>query len=275
MNGRIVVAAFLIGAAALLANEPAPSYTQGVPSVLQKIGIDQKLDNQVPLDLTFRDENGQTVSLGKYFGSKPVVLALVYYECPMLCNMVLNGMIRAFRVQSFDIGNHFNVVTVSFNPKEQPALAHAKKDSYMKAYRRPGAENGWHFLTGDEPNIQKLAQSVGFRYTWDAAHNQYAHASGIMVLTPKGRVARYFYGIEYPPNDLRLGIIEASKEHIGSPVDAILLYCFHYDASTGRYTLFITNIIKLVGSATALALFGMIGFFVWRERQPKTLEPTC
>lgn len=249
------------------------TYQPGKPSILNEVGIDQKLNGQIPLDLTFRDEHGQTVKLGQYFGEKPVVLAMVYYECPMLCNMVLNGMLRAFRTLSFDAGKQFEVVTVSFNPSEKPVLARAKQASYMDKYRRPGAE--WHFLTGDEPNIQKLAQAVGFRYKWDPVQQQFAHASGIMVATPDGRLARYFYGIEYPPNSLRLAIVEASNRQIGTPVDAILLYCFHYDPATGRYSLLISNVVKIIGSATALGLFGLIGFFVWRERHPKPVEYPC
>jgi protein SCO1/2 len=274
---KVVLTALILLATVVRAEEgkPVTTYQTGLPSPLKNVGIDQKLNNQVPLELTFRDETGQTVQLSRYFGQRPVVLALVYYECPMLCNMVLNGMLRAFRTLSFNIGNEFDVVTVSFNPKEGPVLARAKQASYLDKYRRTGADKAWHFLTGDEPNIQKLAQAVGFRYTWDPVHNQFAHASGIMVLTPTGRIARYFYGIEYPPNDLRLGIIEASNGKIGSPVDAVLLYCFHYDASTGRYSLLISNIVKLLGSVSAIVLFGMIGLFLWHERRTKRVERPC
>ena len=202
------------------------------------------MDSQVPLDLHFRDESGKQVRLGDFFGQKPVVLSLVYYECPMLCTLVLNGMVTSFKVLSFDVGKEFEVVTVSFNPREKPPLAAAKKQAYLKRYGRPNAEKGWHFLTGDQDQITKLADAVGFRYTYDPKTEQYAHASTIIVLTPKGHVARYYYGIEYAPRDLRLGLIEASANKIGSPVDQVLLYCYHYDPLTGKYGLVIRNVLE-------------------------------
>jgi protein SCO1/2 len=262
---RIAVAVTMLGLA--LSSALGQDLPAGAPPVsLSKVGIDQKLDSQVPLDLQFFDENGKTVRLGDFFGQKPVVLSLVYYECPMLCTLVLNGMVRAFRTLSFNVGDDFEVVTVSFNPRETPALAAAKKAVYLKEYGRPGAGRGWHFLTGREDQIRQLTDAVGYRYVYDPKTGQYAHATGIMVLTPKGRVARYFYGIEYSPRDLRLGLIEATNNRIGSPVDQILLYCVHYDPTTGKYGLVIMNVIRLVGAATVLLIGGFIAVMLLRER---------
>ncbi|MBI1927913.1 SCO family protein [Candidatus Poribacteria bacterium] len=238
------------------------------PDILREVGIDQRLNEQVPLDLVFRDETGKLVRLGDYFGEKPVILSLVYYECPMLCTLVLNGLLKSLRALSFDVGKEFNVVTVSFNPGETPTLAAAKKAEYIQHYSRPGTAEGWHFLTGQEASIQQLAQAVGFRYVYDAQKNQFAHASGIMVLTPQGRLSHYFYGIEYSPRDIRLSLVEASANKIGSPVDQLLLYCYHYDPTTGKYGVIIMNIIRLAGLGTVLALgppthltaFGSRGF---------------
>jgi protein SCO1/2 len=227
----------------------------GLPKALQKVGIDQKLDEQIPLGAVFKDEQGREVRLAQFFGQKPVVLSLVYYDCPMLCTLVLNGMTSSFRQVSFTIGKEFEVVTVSFDPRETPQLAAAKKQTYLQRYGRAGAEAGWHFLTGDEANIRQLTEAVGFRYVWDEQTNQFAHASGIMVLTPEGKLARYFYGIDYAPKDLRLGLVEASQDKIGTPVDALMLYCYHYDPATGKYGAVVMNIMRLAGIVT-LALIG-------------------
>ena len=239
----------------------SPSAPNGLPKALDDVGIDQKLNEQLPLDLVFRDENGRNVRLNDYFGKRPVVLALVYYECPMLCNQVLNGMVGAFRVMSFAPGQEFDVVTVSFDPRESPALATAKKKTYvdyLPEAKRAGAVTGWHFLTGDEVNIERLTKAVGFRYHFDEATNQFAHASAIYVATPEGRLARYFYGIEYAPRDLRLGLIEASQNKIGSPVDQLILYCYHYDPATGRYGAVVMNMMRLGGIATLVALGALL-----------------
>lgn len=233
---------------------------QDKPAILSHIGIDQKLNQQIPLDLSFQDEDGRTVTLGEYFGKRPVVLSLVYYQCPMLCNMVLNGEVRAFRVLPFQIGKDYEVVTVSFDPREQPSLAKAKKIGYIENYKRRDAAAGWHFLTGDEQNIRKLAEAVGFRFVWDAEHSQFAHVSGIMVATPDGRLARYFYGIEYSSRDLRLGLVEASQGKIGTAVDQVLLYCFHYDPKVGKYGMLIMNVIRLGGCLTVAALVALVLF---------------
>jgi protein SCO1/2 len=224
------------------------------PPVLQKVSIDQQLNAQVPLSLVFRDETGKQVRLGDYFGHRPVVLQLVYYQCPMLCTLAMNGLLRAFRAMQFTAGSQFEAVMVSINPSETPALAAAKKRTYIAEYRRPGAEAGWHFLTGDEPSIKALADSVGFHYAYDPASKQYAHATGFMVLTPQGRVAAYQLGVEYSARDLRLSLVNASSGRIGTPVDRILLYCFHYDPSTGKYSAAVFNIVR---AAAIFAVFGL------------------
>ena len=239
----------------------------GLPKALRDVGIDQKLNGQLPLDLVFRNESGEQVKLGSYFGKKPIVLSLVYYECPMLCTQVLNGMVSAFKVLSFKAGTEFDVVTVSFDPREGPALASAKKKTYLgylPEAKRTTAADGWHFLTGDEESIRRLTEAVGFRYHFDEATNQFAHASGIMVITPEGKLARYFYGIEYSPKDLRLGLVEASQNKIGSPMDQLLLYCYHYDPATGKYGAIVMNMVRVGGVATLVVMVAM--FFVMRRR---------
>ena len=235
----------------------------GLPPVLKKVGIDQNLNGQVPLDAVFKDEQGNEVRLGQYFKGKPVVIALVYYTCPMLCNQVMNGMLGSFRQTSFNIGEQFEVVTVSFDTKDTPAIAAAKKTTYIAGYNRPSGAAGWHFLTGDEANIKRLADAVGFRYTWDEQTKQYAHASGIMIATPDGKLARYFYGIDYPSRDVRLALVEASENKIGTPVDALMLYCYHYDPSTGKYGAVVMNIIRVAGVLTLVLMAVM--FLVLRK----------
>jgi protein SCO1/2 len=233
------------------------------PELLKDVGIDQKLNDEIPLDLRFRDEHGKTVELAQYFGSKPVILMLVYYNCPMLCTEVLNGLDRSLKQIPMDIGKDFNVVTVSIDPTDRPVMAEAKQAMYTGMYGRPGAAEGWHFLTGDEPQIKQLAKSVGFRYAYDAESKQFAHASVIMILTPEGRLSRYFYGIQYPERDVRLGIVEASQGKISSAVDQILLFCYHYDPHTGRYGLLISRVIQLAGGLTVL-IGGIFLFFLFR-----------
>jgi protein SCO1/2 len=242
---------------------------QDRPAALDDVGIDQRLNQQVPLSLTFRDETGKSVKLGDYFGDKPVILTLVYYECPMLCTYTLNGLVRSMQALPFDLGRQYRVVTVSFNPHEGPALAAAKKKEYLSHYSRSGGAEGWHFLTGDAPSIEKLADAVGFRYHYDAETRQYAHAAGLMVLTPQGKIARYFYGVEFSPRDLRLALDEASADRIGSPVDEVLLFCFHYDPATGKYGLLITRMIQIAGAGTVLIIALFIGLMLRRERAAK------
>ena len=249
------IVALLAGAFHAAASaDDAPARPDGRPRALQGVEIAQRLNSRVPLDLPFRDEAGRAVRFGDYFGQRPVVLALVYYECPMLCTQVLNGLAAALGAVSFDTGREFDVVAVSFDPRETPKLAAEKKGTYVTRYGRPGAEKGWHFLTGDAPSIAALTEAVGFRYRFDPATGQFAHASAVYVLTPGGVLARYFYGIEYAPRDLRLALVEASRGRIGSPVDQLLLYCFHYDPVEGKYGAVAMNIVRLGGILTVLAL---------------------
>jgi protein SCO1/2 len=261
---RLTVSALLV---ALFSIGPVRAQ-EGLPRVLRGVGFDQRLDQQVPLDAVFRDETGSSVRLGDYFGTKPVILVLAYYKCPRLCTEVLNGLVRALMDVPFDIGQEFNVVTVSFDPRETPALAAAKKKTYVGRYGRPGAGAGWHFLTGDEDPIRALTNAVGFRYVYDANHDQFAHASGIMVLTPGGKLARYFYDIRYSPLDVRLSLVEASANQIGSPVDQVLLYCFHYDPSEGKYGPVVMSFVRLGGVTTVLTL-GMFLGIMWRRERRK------
>jgi len=233
--------------------------------LLENVGIDQRLGEQLPLDLVFRDESGAAVRLGDYFGKKPVVLTLVYYSCPMLCNQVLNGLTSGLDVVSFDIGKEFEVVTVSFDPRETPELARNKKQTYIDWYKRAGASEGWHFLTGDKAAIEKLTEAVGFHYKFDQSTDQFIHASGIMISTPQGKLARYFYGIEYAPKDLRLGLVEASDNKIGNAVDRLLLYCYHYDPAAGKYGAVVMNILRLAGLATIIGVAAMLWLFSRRR----------
>jgi protein SCO1/2 len=258
---------WLIAAALVIAFLPFSTHAQlqgpvqdiGVrPSLLKEDGIDQKLNQSVPLDLAFRDEHGKAVQLGEYFGKKPVILSLVYYNCPMLCTQVLNGLESSLKLIPTDIGKQFDVVTVSIDPTERPVLADAKQALYTGLYGRPGAAAGWHFLTGDEQQIRQLANAVGFRYAYDPDSKQYAHSSAIMLLTPEGKISRYFYGIQFPSRDLRLGLVEASAGKIGSPVDQVLLFCYHYDPSTGKYGLLISRLIQAAAGATVLTIGALI-----------------
>jgi len=237
-------------------------------SMMQRVGIDQKLGTQLPLDVELRDESGKSVRLGDYFGKgRPVVLAFVYYGCPSLCTMVLNGMNQSFRTLSFDIGKEYEVVTVSFDHSETPQLASEKKATYLKQYGRAGGEQGWHFLTGDEANVKRLTEAAGFRFVWDDATKQFAHGSAIMVATPQGQLARYFYGLEYAPKDLRLGLIEASENKIGRLADEVLLLCYQYNPMTGKYGFAIMRSLQIGGILTLLMLGSYIGFHLIRERK--------
>jgi len=266
--GRVPVAAQSIAA-------PPPGYKQDpgtpsstLPAPLREIGFDQNIDGTVPLDTVFRDESGRTVRLGEYFGKRPVVMVFAYYDCPMLCTLVVNGLASALGVMSLEPHRDFEIVTVSFNPADTPAGAAAKKAAALTRYNRTGAAEGWHFLTGDQESIARLTRAAGFRYTWDAATKQFAHPSGIVVLTPEGRLARYLFGIEYGPRDLRFALVEASSGRVGSKVDALLLFCYHYDPATGRYGLVIMRTIRVAGAATVVALAAFITIMVRRERAP-------
>jgi protein SCO1/2 len=237
------------------------------PTILKEIGFDQNLGAKVPLDVPFRDEAGRDVRLGDYFrAGRPVVLNLVYYDCPMLCTVTLSGMASALKEMSFDAGKEFEVVTLSFDPKEGPAQAAAKKAQFMARYKRPHAEAGWHFLTGDIGSIHRVTKAVGFRYVWDQASGQFAHPAGTVVLTAGGTIARYMFGVEYAPRDLRLAIVEASENRIASPIDQILLACYQYDPAAGRYSASIMRIVRLAGIATVIALGAFVLLNLRRER---------
>jgi protein SCO1/2 len=236
------------------------------PPYLTNVGIEQHLDDQVPADLSFVDDTGRAVKLGDYFGKKPLILNLVYYNCPMLCGEALAGLSASMKVIKFDVGKEFDVVTVSFNPKESPDIAAAKKQEYLKRYGRANAAEGWHFLTGPADSINALTSAVGFQYQYDAAKNQYAHATAIMVLTPQGRISRYFYGVDFPPKDLRMGLVEASQGKIGNAVDQVLLYCYHYDPAAGKYGAVVSNMLKLGGAITIVLLGGFLLILFRLER---------
>lgn len=235
------------------------------PPGLKDVGIEQNLNEQIPRDLVFRDETGKSVRLGDYFGKRPMILNLVYYQCPMLCGEVLSGLTSALRVLKFDVGSQFDVLTVSFDPRETPEIATVKKAEYLKRLGRPGAAQGWHFLTGPQESITALTKAVGFQYQYDPKTGQFAHATAIMILTPAGKISQYYYGVEYAPKDLRLGLIQASDEKIGNLVDQVLLYCYHYDPATGKYGAVITRILRLAALATMLGI-GLLIAVISRHR---------
>ena len=237
------------------------------PSALTGVTIEQKLNSQLPLNAQFRDENGETVQLGQYFGKRPVVLALVYYDCPMLCTQILNGLVRAAKVMNFTPGKEYDVLAISFDARETPKEALAKKTVYMKDYGRPETENGWHFLTGGPDSIKRVTEAVGFRYKWDVYTATFAHASAIYVLTPDGKLSKYFYGIEYSPKDMRLGLVEASANRIGSAVDQVLLFCYHFDPTSAKYTFIAMDLLRAAGAATVLLLGGFVFIMLRRDRQ--------
>ena len=253
--------------------------TQGVitppanvrPPGLENVAIEQRLNEQIPANLEFRDETGKAVRLGDYYGNKPMILNLVYYQCPMLCSEVLAGLTGAMRVLKFDVGKDFEVLTVSFDPRDTPEIAAAKKADYLKRYGRANAADGWHFLTGPQASIDALTKAAGFHYQYDPKTGQFAHATAIMVLTPDGRIAQYYYGVEFAPKDLRLGLVQASNNKIGNVVDEVLLYCYHYDPATGKYGAVIARILRLAGLATMLILGSMLVILSRRgpRRQPE------
>jgi protein SCO1/2 len=245
-----------------------------VPAALKDVGVEEHLDAKLPLELEFRDENGVVVRLGDFFdGSRPVILTLNYYRCPMLCGLMLNGVVTGLMEVDWTPGVEFEMVTVSINPLETPALATAKKQNYLKRYERPAAARGWHFLTGKEPEIERLAETLGFHYAYDPESGEYAHAAAIFVITPDGRVARYLYGIEYPPQSLKLALMEASEGEIGGALDQLIMYCYHYDPSSRRYAPVAMNIMRVGGGATALVLGVALGsFWILDYRRRKRTE---
>jgi protein SCO1/2 len=266
LASSLALAAALCGVAGAQVFAPPDTKTVAPPE-LEGVGIDQHLNEQVPLDLTFTDEQGKTVRLGDYFHKgEPVILNLVYYECPMLCTEVLNGLTSVMKVMRFEPGKQFQVVTLSIDPRETPQLAATKKASYLKRLGKPEAASGWHFLTGQETQIKALADAVGWHYRYDPKLGQYAHAAGILLITPEGRIAQYYYGVEYSARDMRLGIIEASHNRIGSLADQVLLYCYCYNPSNGRYGARITNILRLAGVTTMVVLGGALILLFRREK---------
>ena len=268
-----VLAALFVTAAAApshaqyAAGPQRPQPVNEKPDILKRVGIDQKIGQQLPLDLVFRDEVGRDVRLGDFFGKRPVVLALAYYECPMLCTQVLNGMTGALKTLSFNAGTDFDVVVVSIDPKDNFRLAANKKTSYVSHYGRPETAGGWHFLTGAESSIKPLADAIGFRYAYDANIKQYAHGAAIYVATPAGVVARYLMGIDYAPRDLRLSIVEASNNVLGSVADKLLLLCYHYDPTTGQYGAATINAIRVGFVATVLGFLSFLFVSLRNERR--------
>jgi protein SCO1/2 len=260
-------AALLALVAALARATPAGAQAaQGLPPALRDVGWEQRIGAKLPLDVALRDEAGREVRLADYFGRRPVVLAFVYYECPMLCTLALNGLVSAMGVLSFDPGREYEVVTVSFDPEDTPELAAAKKQAYLNRLRRPGAESGWHFLTASGASVARLTQAAGFRYAWDEPTRQFAHPAGIVVATPEGTLSHYLFGIEYAPRDLRYALVEASAGRLGSPLDQVVLYCYSYDPATGRYGVVIMRVVRVAGAVTVLALGGFIALMLRRER---------
>ena len=257
--------------------DPNETTANGLPPALQKIGIDQKLGDQLPLDTVLKDEDGKDVRLGDYFNhGRPVILALVYYECPMLCNEVLNGLTGSLKGISLDAGKDFDVVAISFDAREndKPDLAKNKKANYVERYGRAGAENGWHFLTGTQDSIDRVTKAAGFNYAWDEKTQQFAHAGGIMITTPAGKLSRYFYGIDYAPKDVKFGLMDSAEAKIGNPAEKLLLYCYHYDPASGKYGLAILNVIRLGGIATLLVM-GMMFVVFWRRNKHKREAETA
>jgi len=237
------------------------------PAILNKVGIAQNLNARIPPDLVFRDETGKFVRIGDFFGQKPIVLSLVYFDCPALCTEVLNGELRTMKAISLDLGKDFEAVTVSFEPRDTPALAKAKRDVYAGQYGRPEAADHWHFLTGEQQSIDALTNVAGFRYAYDSSIRQYAHAAAILVLTPDGRIDRYFYGVQYPARDVRLGLVEASEGKIGTLTDHALLYCYQYDPMTGKYGVVVMNVLRAAGGLTVLVLGIFMTMMFLRERK--------
>ena len=261
----VIAGVLFVGCFLSLARTARGGDSTTLPPLLRGVGIDQRLNEQLPLDLPFLDEEGKSVRIGDYFGKRPVVLSLIYYACPMLCTTAENGLLEALKQVKFDVGNQYDVLTVSFDSKDTPAAASAKKSIYVGLYGRKGAAKGWHLLTGSEASIRRLTQAVGFHYNYDPATRQFAHATGIMVLTPEGRVSRYFYGIQYPAGDLRLALVDSSNYQIGNPVDAVLLFCSHYYPAVGKYGLVISRVLQIAGAFTVLTLGTLMLVMFLRE----------
>jgi protein SCO1 len=269
MTGMLMLAPALVwaqdGARGIMPDQGVPA--SQMPGMLSQVDFTQKLDTQLPLDLAFRDEAGRPVKLGDYFGKRPVVLSFVYYDCTMLCSQVLNGLTSALGVLDETAGREFDIVTVSFDPKDTAVLATAKKSAYLERYQRPEAAQGWHFLTGDEASIKALTEAAGFSYAWDEKTQQFAHASGVIVATPEGRLSRYFFGIDYAPRDLKFALMESSAGQIGGLAEKVLLYCYHYNPSTGQYGFVLMRAVRVGGALTLLALVGFVIVSVRRDHR--------
>jgi protein SCO1 len=265
MRGKLAITAALLASTSLSFGQ----YTR--PKATQGVNLEQKLNSPVPLDLMFNDENGESLPLRTYFGEKPVVLELVYFKCPSLCPMSMRETVMSLRRVPMQTGIDYDVVVVSFDPSDTPAAAREKKAEYAKMFGRAGFNTGWHFLTGSQDSISKLTSAVGFGYRWDEPSKQFIHAGGIMVATPEGRMSRYFYGVDYAPADLRMALVEASKHRISNPVNYVLLFCFHYDASQGKYTLAVFNILKAGAALTVLLLAGLI-YLLMRKDKTQRLQ---
>jgi protein SCO1/2 len=255
--------------------DPAESQANsGLPTALKTVGIEQKLGNQLPLNTVLKNEDGQDVKLGEYFKSgKPVVLVFAYYECPMLCTQVLNGITGSLKGINLNAGKDFDVVAISFDPRdnERPDLAKNKKANYVEHYNRPGTEGGWHFLTGSEESIRAVTDAAGYKFKWDDKTQQFAHAAGVMIVTPEGKMSRYFYGIDYAPKDIKFGIMESAQDKVGTPAEQLLLYCYHYDPATGTYGFAILRLTRVAGIATLLGM-GAMAFVFWKRNKKKVAE---
>jgi protein SCO1/2 len=277
---RSVHAAILLAASAFSALAPAEARAQLAPEVEvlppppKEVGFDQNIGQSVPLDATFRDETGKVVRLGDFFSDKPVVLSFAYDTCPMLCNLSVQGLASSLKGMNLDAGRDFDVVTVSFDPKDTPERSRAKKEAVLPLYGRAGAAAGWRFLTGDDEQIRRVTSAAGFRYTWDAASQQYAHPTGVVVLTPKGQIARYLFGIEYAPKDLRFSLVEASQGKLGNVVDQLLLLCYHYDPKVGKYGPLALGAMRGAGLFTVLSLGAFVTIMVRRERTRRGRAPS-
>jgi len=263
------IAAVLLAVGTTVRAQAVPANTgpaaSAMPAALRDVGFEPPLNGQMPLDLPFRDETGRTVQLRDYFGQKPVLLAFVYYGCPMLCDQVEQGVVGVLRMLSFNPGRDYDVVFVSFDSRETPDMAAEKKKKALAHFRRPETDSGWHFLTGSKESIEAATKAANFRFSFDAKNNLFAHASGVLLVTPDGHISRYFYGVEYPGRDMRLGLVDASAGKIGSPIDHVLLYCYHYDPTAARYSASILKIIRLAGILTILCLVG--GILISRRRE--------
>jgi protein SCO1/2 len=271
INTRLTFAIVILFLCAL--SSPATSTAQAtVGGVTSQVGFDQKLGVQLPLGVRFRDDQGRELALAELFGRRPVILAPVYYRCPLLCNQLLNGLTRSLKPVSLGAGRDFDVVAFSINPEETPEVAGPKKQAYLEQYDRPGSEAGWHFLTGNESSISSLAEAIGFRYTFNPVTKLYTHAAGVVIVTPDGRIARYFYGIDFPPKELESELERAKAGRIGTPIGRLLLLCYDYDAATGKYTLSILRLIRILGTATAVALASFMVVMFRREGRQRRAD---